>query len=286
MPVADMESVADRAIFTVSTQPMQGMSVANAVAYMEALVVNDDFAPYDWSGTSLFVNRQIVTGNQADNTYSLPTNLITPLHGICSVHNPPQAGAVVYFREPDGDIVSATIAEVTDLVTDVALVRFTTAPSASLARYRLGIGEEDYVGGGAWWLDRDMDVRLMVLTHTFPLLLRWAASSWNDTITSGSGRPAFVATTSSELIYIGGLWSPLATTSPQDLLDEPNLTNDIVRELGQYEEEWETVTLPDPVFTETVAGRIAGRGIETRVVRGVQQHVQQYVSSTGAVLQT
>jgi hypothetical protein len=207
---------------------------------VEDLVPNSSLSQFDFSGTSVgtWKHNRNKNGNDLPDeiTRSLPVTLISATYGLASDHNGPIAGERVYFRNPAGDAVVGVVESSSDLdrYGDMRLVKFTTSLDNTLKRYPVLENVEDCHGRDAWWPDQDLTLRLrpiigeLVVNEAFPTYLygviNYGASPWGDNITSGSGRPAWIALSDGTLVIAGTLWSSYSTTWPfyyiEDLEDE------------------------------------------------------------------
>lgn len=261
--VADMETQTQRAIYDGSTRtmcpdpddsPELSMTIPNAIIYMEGLSVQSDYTTWadKWSAMSLLTDRTTATPPGVATTYGATCTLISATHAVAATHSHMQLGATVYFLTPAGDAVSSTVAEIIVLSDtdgtpatygDLTLIRFTANPSAALARLPICTDASliDYAAylGPLWLIDNDMDNRLRKAFTLTSSSVWHANSSWNNTIGSGSGRPAVVALDDGELIITGTLWSSLVNHRTSSQLAA------IQTQLDLYTETFTTMAIPD-----------------------------------------
>ena len=265
----DMENLTLRQVYTtlvsatgITVDPLDTEAIEG---YIEALVVNSEVSDYNWSGCSIFTYRPSVP----QLTQSIPAVLISDTFALGSHHNGPSANTVCYFRTPAGGVTSGTVAEIWQIAgTDLRLIRFESDPGATLKRYSICTDASliDYNEGPLWLLNQNHEIRLRYRGTLSTYYTTHTASSWGNSliISSGSGRPAFVATDENDLILTGTLTYATGNTRVSALLSA------IQAELDEYTEtlSTESITAPtdNPIQSFGVRARVEARVRQTIVV--------------------
>lgn len=270
MPLANMEDLTLRRVYTTLTTPAgiteDPLDTAAIETYIEGLVVNPEVSQYDWSGTSVFTYKL----SEKNLSESIPATLISDTHALASDHNGPQVNGTCYWRTPAGGMASAVVAERQEIAGtggELRLVRFSTNPGATLKRYSICTNASlaAFTSGPLWLLDQDQEIRLRYLSSVDSTRAYHSVSSWSNSqsILTGSGRPAFVATSDNDLIFTG----TLATSSSNTRISAVISTLQGI--LDGYSETLTTAALPGPGEFAVV-----GEGVRRRVAAGVVHSVQ------------
>jgi len=273
-----MEGICPRRVFTVATSFLGASDPEDLETDIEGLTLSSEVSSFDWSGMSLAVEQESAFPENPT-TNSEPVTLISEKHGLASNHNKPPVGGVVYFRKTDGTVVTGTVAARTNISGDLSLIRFTDNPSADLARYPIGINEADYRGGNAWLPDQDFTLRLCYLSWVFDTVLSFGSTWWSDYLTTGSGRPALVATDDDELILLGTIYSGgtgASTTRPSQFITQINtlLTAQSDSNVTTFDLSALNPPAPDPPAEEAALW-----GTRSPVQACVRQRVQSGIQS-------
>ena len=197
-------------------------SASNIGSLTETATASD----YDWSGMGLKADR---SGSLSVGALAACT-LITDRHGVSAWHAGPNVNDVVYFRSPDGTERTATVQAITRMGTsDIRLVRFTSAPHASLARYPIITNGEELIGEGFWTPQHTSVIAYREITSFGSDRMNHQDGGWGIAETS-SGRPSMVPLDSGSFGILGTAWH----TSDHAWL-EPQINN-INSALSAYSE--------------------------------------------------
>lgn len=236
--------------------------------YIEGLTVNPEVSDYDWSGVSVLCYRSSLA-SPLKLSIGRPCSLIGDTFAVGVWHSGPAVNEVVYFRTPAGGMASGTVAEIWQInSTDLRLIRFTADPGATLKRYPICTDASlaGYSNGPLWLLDQDQEIRLRYMSGLTSTAVVHSASAWENSllITTGSGRPAFVATADNELILTG----TLSTTTTNMRVSAAAAVAAIQTELDAYSETLATESLTDdiPVNVFGVRQRVRARVRKTILV--------------------
>ena len=142
----DPSSVAQFDVFTTA------VSFATDVGAITLSATADD---WDWSGVG-WIN---VRGGSPTNGCLAGCNLVTDLHALAG-HCLLQVGDVMHFRSPDGTKREATVAAREFITSGILLVRFSSAPHATLARYPVIISGENLLYRHFWTPQKNGDVAM------------------------------------------------------------------------------------------------------------------------------
>jgi hypothetical protein len=184
----------DHQIFTAA---VSGATDLTALVYVDGAI-----GDYDWSGMSLQFERS------PDAIANLPTcTLISDTHAVCARHagyqaTPIAAGDEYHFRTPAGALVTGTVEAKTTIYEDIALIRFTANPGATLARYAILLDQDDMVGRTFWAPEHNCEVRLRECWSVGYNDLHHVDGGWGGTVAS-SGRPCVVPLTTGDLALLG-----------------------------------------------------------------------------------
>lgn len=228
MTQEDITGVAAFSIFTAA------LTTASDIG---ALTLSATAADYDWSGMSL----KAVRSGSPNIGAMAGCNLITDRHGLSAWHAGPNVNDVLHFRSPDGTERTATVEAITRMGTsDVRLVRFASAPHASLARYPVLTTAADIIGDGCWIAKQDASVCYRIVSYVTSTTLGHSDGGWLRS-PNGSGRAAAIPLTDGSFTIAGLAW----TASTCSLI-EPQISN-INSAISAYSETVTELDAPDLV---------------------------------------
>jgi len=239
--LADMADVANRCIW--ETPMVFDPATETREADWQTAVLNKELLRYDFTGTTFATEHKNV-GHEAGWAYSVPCTLLSETHAIAGDHNVPPLGATCYWRTQLGKIYSAKVVTRYILPTRCYLLKFDHDPSPELPRYPIvdDASLVKYVGSPnamAWHQYQDGRLRLRRFTRLTSIQIVHEDTSWQNNLTQGSGRPAWVALNTGELVISGILCT---TISDNRISADAGVIRSLLAEHG---ETLQVVALPE-----------------------------------------
>lgn len=193
--------LAQSVVDPTSVEPFSVFTADVTGAGLDTLTVSATASDYDWSGICW---QSVVSGTPTVNCQSSGV-LVTQRHALGVWHCGPLVGDVCRWKAPDGSVKEATVQASTRVGTsDLRLIRFVSAPHASLKRYEVITEAADYNQQYYWAVQKTgvIALRKVLWVANPPTLFGHGDGGWGIPETS-SGKPGVVPFDDGSLKVLG-----------------------------------------------------------------------------------